>query len=69
MGVRAPNLVLPDSSKPFEVVADASKISIEAVQMQESHQVASLSKKLSPAEVNYITTDQKFLVVLPALNE
>lgn len=65
----APTLALPDFTKPFEVVADASIVGIGAVLMQESHPVAYLSKKLSPAEVNYITTDQELLAVLTALNE
>ena len=65
----APTLALPDFTKPFEVVADASIVGIGAVLMQDSHPVAYLSKKLSPAEVNYITTDQELLAVLTALNE
>ena len=63
----APTLILPDFNKPFEVIADASITGIGAVLLQEGHPIAYLSKKLTPAEVNYITTDQELLAVWSAI--
>ena len=65
----APTLAHPDFAKPFEVIADASITGMGAILMQEGHPVAYLSKKLSPAEVNYTTTDQELLAVITAIRE
>lgn len=65
----APLLVYPDFSKPFELVSDASLIGTGAVLLQEGHPVAYTSKKLSPAEVRYTTTEQEMLGVVRALQE
>ena len=54
---QAPTLAHPDFTKPFEVWADASIVGVGAVLMQDGHPVAYLSKKLTPADVNYTTTD------------
>lgn len=66
---QAPTLLHPDWDKPFEVIADASIIGLGAVLMQDGHPLAYLSKKLTPAEVNYTTTDQELLAVITALSE
>lgn len=65
----APTLALPDFSKPFELISDASITGIGSVLIQEGHPLAYLSKKLSPAEVNYTTTEQELLAVILALQE
>ena len=63
----APTLRLPDFAKPFELVADASITAVGAVLLQEGHPVAYYSRKLTPAEVDYHTTDQELLAVMDAL--
>jgi hypothetical protein len=65
----APVLRLPDFSKPFEVITDASVNGTGAVLMQEGHPIAFASKKLSPAERNYTTGEQELLAVINALKE
>lgn len=65
----APVLVLPDFTKPFEVISDASLLGTGAVLMQGGRPVAFTSKKLTPAEHNYSTTDQELLGVVRAMSE
>ncbi len=54
----APVLAIPDLNKHFEVIRDASLLGTDAVLMQDSRPCAYTSKKFSPAEKNYHTTDQ-----------
>ena len=65
----APVLTIPDLNKPFTVVSDASKIASGAVLLQEGRVVAYISKKFSPAEINYGTGEQEMLGVINALKE
>jgi len=51
--VSDPILKLPDFSKPFEVITDASGFAIGGVLMQEGHAVVYESRKLRTHEKNY----------------
>ena len=64
-----PVLKLPDFGKPFTVISDASLLGTGGLLMQEGHPVAYTSKKFTPAERNYTTTEQEMLGVIRALTE
>jgi hypothetical protein len=63
----APVLALPDFTKPFRIITDASDFAIGAILLQEERPIAYESQKLSPAERNYHTTDRELLAVKHAL--
>jgi transposase InsO family protein len=63
----APLLKMPDPSRPFEVVADASKTAVGAVLMQDHHPICYASRKFIPAELNYSVTDQEALASVHAV--
>ena len=65
----APVLILPDFKKPFELISDASLLGTGAVLLQEGRVIAYTSKKLTPAEKNYTTTEQEMLGIVNALGE
>ena len=65
----APVLLLPDFTKPFHIVTDASLLGTGGILMQDEHVIAYTSSKFSPAERNYTTTEQEMLGVIRALEE
>jgi len=65
--VTSPVLKLPDFSKPFEVITDASGFVIGGVLMQEGHAIAYESRKLRNHARNYATHDLELLAVTYAL--
>lgn len=64
----APVLASPDVTKPYEVISDASGFGLGAVLLQDGKPIAFESRKLTPAERNYTTTEQELLGVIHALN-
>lgn len=67
--VQAPVLAHPDFSKTFDVICDASNVGVGAVLIQEKRPIAFLSRKFTPAEYNYSTTEQELLGVVEALKQ
>ena len=65
----APVLILPDFTKPFELVSDASLLGTGAILFQEGQVVAYTSRKFTSAEKNYTTTEQEMLGIVTALEE
>ena len=69
---KAPILALPDHSKTFHVVCDASKFAIGCALMQfddEGHErvISYQSRQLKPAEMNYPVHDKELLAMKYAL--
>ena len=58
---------MPDFSKPFEVVADASKYASSVVLMQEGWRIAFDSQKFNKAELNYTMSEQEMLASVRAV--
>jgi hypothetical protein len=72
--VTAPILVFPDWSKEFHVHVDASSIALGAVLAQLGareieHLLSFSSRKLSTAEINYITTEREVLAMVYVLQK
>ncbi len=65
----APVLTLPDPSKPFTIISDASVNGTGAVLLQNDKVCAYTSKKFTAAEYNYTTTEQELLGIIHALQE
>ena len=55
----APVLAMPDFSKPFKVICDASGFATGGVLLQDDRPIAYESKKLSDAERNYTVGEQE----------
>lgn len=66
---KAPVLAHPDFNKHFDVVCDASVHGVGAVLLQEGKPIAFLSRKFSPAEYNYTTTEQELLAAIESLKQ
>ena len=62
-----PVLVLPDTSKPFQIFCDTSLHGLGAVLMQERQVVAYASRQLKKHELNYPTHDLELAAMLHAL--
>ena len=55
--------MLPDFSKPFDVITDASVVAVGGELAQGGCPVAFYSKKLTPAESRYHVTDRELMGV------
>jgi hypothetical protein len=60
-------LVMPDFTKPFEVITNAADFAQGAVLLQEGKAVAYESRVLNGAEKNYHATNRELLAVIHAL--
>ena len=65
----APVLKIPDYSKPFVMVTDASQVGLGGVLLQEDQPCAFESKKFSSAEVNYTTTERELFATVHCLQK
>ena len=63
----APVLAMPDVSKPYELVCDASGFACGAVLLQQDCPIAFWSYKMLPAETRYHVGEQELLAVIKAL--
>ena len=63
----APLLALPDFSKPFEIIADASDFALGAILIQEGHPIAFESRKFTDPESRYHAGEKELLAVIHAL--
>ncbi len=58
---------MPDFTKVFEVITDASDFALGEILLQEGKAVAYESRVLNGAERNYHTTERELLAVIHAL--
>ena len=59
----------PDSSKEFEIYADASKAYLRAVISQDGKPIAFYSRRLSDCQTRYTTTERELLAIIEILKE
>ena len=64
-----PLLRLPNFEQDFTIISDASLLGTGAVLLQEEQPIAYTSKKFTPAERNWTTTEQECFGVVRALEE
>ena len=62
-------VTFPDFSKEFEIHTDASKLQLQACISQDGKPVAFYSRKLSPAQTRYTTTECELLSIVETLKE
>jgi hypothetical protein len=65
--INAALLALPDFTKPFQVITDASSFCLGAILLQEGRPLAYESRKLNAAERNYSTHERELLAIHHAL--
>ncbi|MEI4920084.1 RNase H-like domain-containing protein, partial [Klebsiella pneumoniae] len=65
--ISTPVLILPDTSKPFQIFCDASLQGLGAVLMQDKQVVSYASRQLKTHELNYPTHDLELVAVVFAL--
>ena len=65
----APVLALPDLSKPYKVITDASGFALGAVLQQDGRSIAFASCRMQPAERNYHPGEQEPLAAILALRQ
>ena len=67
----APVLILPDPTKPFTIITDASNLAIRVVLSQDqgkgNQPIAFESRKLSSAELNYPIHEKELLAIVHAI--
>src|SRR5210317_1987253 len=62
-------LAYPDFTKPFIIHTDASDRQLGAVISQDEKPIAFYSRKLSPAQTRYTTTERELLAIVQTLKE
>ena len=62
-------LAYPDFNKEFHIHTDASKTQLGAVISQEGRPIAFYSRKLTPAQTRYTTTERELLSIVETLKE
>ena len=62
-------LAYPNFNEPFIIHTDASKTQLGAVISQNNKPIAFYSRKLSPAQTRYTTTEQELLAIVETLKE
>ena len=62
-------LAYPDFTQPFEIYTDASEYQLGAVITQKGKPIAFYSRKLSPAQTRYTTTERELLAIVETLKE
>ena len=60
-------LVSPDTTQPYELIADACGTGIGAVLMQNEQPIAFESSKFNSAEQSYTVTEQELLALIHGL--
>jgi hypothetical protein len=65
--VSAPVLQIPDFTKLFTVIVDASQYDLSGILLQDEKPVAYESRKLKPAECNYPTHEREMLAAIHCL--
>ena len=62
-------LAYPDFDKEFQIHTDASHTQLGAVISQDGKPIAFYSRKLSPTQQSYITTERELLAIVETLKE